>query len=677
MNPPIELQRREAIRQKLNQMPLMFMRAFDTSDLARGILCSVDSKHMKANFACDRAELLFYDLIGADTEQSDSRDKPMQVIRLNLRFLGADPSVRLELCEECEGKRNYLRGGTSEQWFTDLSLYRKLAYRNLWPGIDLIFHEGEHGLKYDVIIQPGGDMRQVQFEYEGAEGLFINDQGSLEIHTPLSVIRENIPLSYQWMNGEQHMVICRYRITDGSTKRFGYELVDGYDPNLALTIDPMLLYSRAIGSTNGTFNFVRSVAIDAQGYAYGSGFTSGSNFPVTPGAYQTTFGGVYDAFIFKMTPNGDAFVYATYLGGTRDDYNIGITIDQEGNAYVTGNTYSPDFPITPGAISIPSTGGARIYLSKLNASGSELIYSAVFGGSGSDGVSDIAVDSEGNTYLTGDTSSADFPTTIGALRTVINAVNSDVYVSKINASGSGFLYSTYLGGSSDNSAGGIAVNSLGDAYIGGTTASSDFPVTANAFSTTHSANNDGYIALLNPEGSALIYATYLGGSLSDTISDIAIDDLGNAYVTGSTTSTDFPITPLAFLTTSPAGTNSFVTKLNATGSELVYSTYLGGSLFDAGYGIAVDYTHAAYITGATSSTDFPTTPGAVQSKRVGTQNVFFTIVSLTGTNLLYSTYFGGSSSDSGDSISVNPLGQALIGGSGTSVNFPFNLTPSA
>ncbi|WP_281271998.1 SBBP repeat-containing protein [Paenibacillus cellulosilyticus] len=672
VNPPVEIQQREAMRQKLNGMPLVFMNAFDTADLARGIVYSADGKRMKANFASDRAELMFYGQPNTNRPTA-SNNKLMYQIRLNLRYVNANPAAKLELLEEADGSRNYLKGGTRDQWFSNLKPYYKLAYRGLWPGVDLIFYEGEHGFKYDVLLHPGADIQQVQFEYEGADGLFIDQQGGLEIHTSLQTIRESIPLSYQRVDGKQQEISCCYRIIDAAAKRFGYALMDSYNPSLPLTIDPMLLYSKVIGAMNGYFNYVRSVAIDSEGYAYGSGYTSGSDFPVTPGAYQTTFGGVYDAFVFKMTPKGDNLVYATYLGGTRDDYNSSIAIDQDGNAYVTGSTYSLDFPITPGAISNPSTGGVRIYLSKLNASGSELIYSAVFGGSGSNGVSDIAVDSEGNAYLTGDTSSADFPTTTGALRTVINAAGADSYVSKINASGSDFLYSTYLGGSSYNSANGIAVNSLGHAYVGGETASNNFPVTAGAFSTTYSGNYDGFIAQLNPEGSALLYATYLGGNQSDTISDIAIDDLGNAYVTGYTTSTNFPTTSSAFLTTSPASTNSFVTKLNKTGSELVYSTYLGGASFDAGYGIAVDKSHAAYITGATSSTDFPTTPGAVQSKRVGSQNVFFTIVSLTGTDLIYSTYYGGSSSDTGESISVNALGQALIGGYSSSTNFPSNL----
>ena len=316
-----------------------------------------------------------------------------------------------------------------------------------------------------------------------------------------------------------------------------------------------------------------------------------------------------DAFVTKLSAAGSTLVYSTYLGGSNIDQGFGITADGTGNAYVTGRTRSTNFP-TANALQPTFGGGAFPYdafVTKLNAAGSTLLYSTYLGGSGDDSGFGIAVDSAGNAYVTGDTSSTNFPTA-NALQPTLGGT-ADAFVTKLNAAGSTLLYSTYLGGSSGDQGLGIAVDSAGNAYVTGGTNSTNFP-TVNALQPTTGDTADAFVTKLNAAGSTLLYSTYLGGSSGDQGYDIAVDSAGNAYVTGFTSSTNFPIAN-ALQPTFGGGTiiyssDAFVTKLNAAGSTLLYSTYLGGRGDDWGRGIAADGTGNAYVTGDTYSTDFPT-----------------------------------------------------------------------
>jgi hypothetical protein len=307
-----------------------------------------------------------------------------------------------------------------------------------------------------------------------------------------------------------------------------------------------------------------------------------------------------------------SLAYSTYLGGSNSDDGIGIAMDQSGNAYVTGDTTSSDFPTTAGALQTTLRGLSDAFVTKLDSTGSALVYSTYLGGSSSDEQGDgIAVDASGNAYVTGFTLSSDFPTTPGALQTTLQGF-SDAFVTKLNSTGSALVYSTYLGGSDSDGGFGIAVDSLGNAYITGSTESFDFPTTAGALQTTFGGNGDAFVSKLNSVGS-LVYSSYLGGSNIDNGEGVAVDSFGNAYVTGETLSSDFPTTVGSLQTALRGGDDAFVTKLNSTGSALVYSTYLGGNSLDGGIGIAVDSPGNAYITGFTESIDFPTTPGALQT----------------------------------------------------------------
>jgi hypothetical protein len=335
---------------------------------------------------------------------------------------------------------------------------------------------------------------------------------------------------------------------------------------------------------------------------------------------QPTYGGdpYGDAFVTKISPEGSALVYSTYLGGSNWDQGYGIAVDSAGNAYVTGLTESNDFPTTPGAFQTTFGGYQDAFVAKLSPSGSALVYSTYLGGSSYDIGYGIAVDSAGNAYVTGLTQSTDFPT-MNPLQPTYGG-SDDVFVAKLNPTGSALAYSTYLGGSGGDIGYGIAVDGAGNAYVTGWT-SSNFPTTPGAFQTTCKSTycDNAFVSKITPEGSALAYSTYLGGRWTDYGLGIAVDGAGNAYVTGATFSTDFPTTPGAFQRVCNGGSycvhygDAFVSKINPSGSALVSSTYLGGSSYDQGASIAVDSAGNAYVTGSTGSSDFPVTPGAFQT----------------------------------------------------------------
>jgi len=378
-----------------------------------------------------------------------------------------------------------------------------------------------------------------------------------------------------------------------------------------------LLYSTYLGgSSSGSDSYGIGITVDRAGDAYVTGRTGSPNFPTTPGAFSTTCN-YYDAFVTKLNPSGSALLYSTFLGGSNNDSGRAIAVDGAGDAYVTGFTPSTNFPTTPGAFSTTYGGGTfDAFVTKLNPSGSALLYSTYLGGSSDDEGYGIAVDGTGDAYVAGLTASTNFPTTPGAFSTTYGGGAHDAFVTKLNPSGSALLYSTYLGGSSDDYGTGIAVDGAGDAYATGYTASTNFPTTPGAFSTTCGSYNDAYVTKLNPSGSALLYSTCLGGSNSNSDGyGIAVDGVGDAYVTGEVyASPNFPTTTGAVSTTFSGGyTDAFMATFNPSGSALLYSTYLGGSGNDGGYGIAVDGAGNAYVTGSTGSPNFPTTLGTVST----------------------------------------------------------------
>jgi hypothetical protein len=582
-----------------------------------------------------------------------------------MTLVGANREPRVEGTEELPGKANYFIGKDPTKWRTNVPAYKKVQYHNIYPGIDLVYYGNQRQLEYDFVVHPGADPNRILLSFQGVDKLEVDALGDLVVDTGTLTIRQRKPVIYQDVNGVRQEVAGGYVLK--GAQRVGFQAA-AYDQSLPLVIDPTLFYSTYLGGS-GDADVGLAIAVDTALNAYVAGFTASTDFPTTAGAFQTTRAGDRDVFVAKLNPTGSSLLYSTYLGGSgSDEINVsgpGIALDGTGGAYVTGFTSSRDFPTTLGAFQ-PAFGGGVFdaFVTKLNPTGSGLVYSTYLGGSDYDLGSGIAVGVLGNAYVTGSTNSADFPTTAGAFQATPGAG----FVTNIDPTGSTLVYSTYLVGAVGA---GIAVDGAGHAYVTGF-AGPNFLTTAGAFQPAFGGVGDAFVTKLDPTGSTLVYSTYLGGSGGDGSFGIAVDGTGNAYITGSTGSTDFPTTPGAFQPTLAGVDDAFVTKLDPTGSTLVYSTYLGGSGVDEGRGIAVDGTGNAYVAGRTDSEDFPTTTGTGPP---GNGDAFVTKLNPTGSGLVYSTYLGGNLGDAGVGIAVDVFEDAYVTGITGSTDFP--TTPGA
>jgi len=607
-------------------------------------------------------------------DQRKEREKVSGTV-LRMAFLGANPQPCVAGREELPSKVNYFIGNDRNRWQTNVSTYAKIQYQDVYHGIDLTYYGNQRQLEYDLVVRPGADPKRLVLGFKGIDKLEVDGQGDLVLHTAVGPIRQQRPFIYQQVDGVRRAIPGGYVLK--GKDRVGFQ-VAAYDASRPLVIDPTLFYSTYLGGASGD-NADGGVTVDSSGNAYMFGYTDSANFPTTSGAFQTSLRG-RDTFVTKLNPTGSSLVYSTYLGGSGGEDAGNIAIDSAGNAYVVGETTSSDFPITPGAFQPASASGDTGFVAKLNASGSALIYSTYLGGSGRDVPSGVAIDGSGNAYVAGVTFSTNFPTTSGAFQPTYPGGLADVFVSKLNATGSALVYSTYLGASNCCGVGtthGIAVDSAGFAYVTGSTTSTSFPTTLGAFQTVFAGGpSDGFVAKLNATGSALVYSTYVGGNGADGLTGIALDSAGNVYSSVGTTSTNFPVTPGAFQTTFGGYWDAGVIKLNPVGSALVYSTYLGGSGYDVGGGVAVDSLGSAYVTGVTSSSNFPTV-NAIQPTLGGGSDAFVTKVNPLGSGLVYSTYLGGSSNDGAIGIALDslPIPNAYVTGRTDSTNFP--TTPGA
>ncbi|MGI8810038.1 MAG: Calx-beta domain-containing protein [Acidimicrobiales bacterium] len=560
----------------------------------------------------------------------------------------------------------------------------ELRLDQAWPGIDVVWSGTGGHIEATYRLAPGTDPDQVRVAWQGAESVAVTGEGRLAVTTPARSFEEDAPKAYQDVDGHRIPVEVAYEL-DGAGA-YGFRL-GAYDPVLPLVIDPtVLVYAGFLGGSG--YDEGRGIAVDGAGNAYVTGITDSTSatFPETVGVFQAANGGLYDAFVAKVNPTGSALVYASFVGGTNTDVARAIAVDGAGNAYVTGWTNSTSFPLTSQVFQTGYGGGsADAFVAKVNPTGSALLYAGFLGGSGIEEGHGIAVDAAGNAYVSGTTTStaATFPETSGAFQPE-NAGNDDAFVAKVNPTGSALVYAGFLGGSNSDRANGIAVDGAGNAYVTGDTDStaSTFPETVGVFQPANAGSFDGFVAKVNPTGSALLYAGFLGGdgSNGDRGLAIAVDGAGNAYVTGETDSTaaTFPVTAGAFQAEANAVPyDAFVAKVNPTGSALVYASFLGGGGNDTGRGIALDGIGNAFVVGETTSTtrDFPATPGGFQPENAGSTDAFVAKVNASGSALVYAGFLGGSVTDIGFGIAVDGAGNAYVTGQADSSAATFPETP--
>jgi hypothetical protein len=546
--------------------------------------------------------------------------------------------------------------------------YGRIEYPDIYPGVSVLYHGRAGRLEYDLRLAPHAAARAIELRIVGAHR---NADGSLQAGAG---VRFGAPAAYQTIAGRRRAVAVRY-VRRGSG--FGFAL-GAYDASRPLTIDPILQFSTLLGGTG--FNQAQAVAVDASGDGFVAGYTLSTDFPtvnpIQANLATGSFGAANDAFVAEIKADGSGLVYSTYLGGTGDDRATGIAVDPTGAVYVCGFTSSTDFP-TASPLQASNAGQYNAFVAKLNPAGSALVYSTYLGGSQVDHANAIALDSSGDAFVTGTTSSSNFPVT--ATRPQAGFLGTDdAFAAEINAAGSALVWSTDIGGSSVTRGKGIAVDSTGNAYIVGSTTANDFPVTAGAYQTSLAGKENGFIVQIDRSGSRFDYASYLGGSKVDEAKAVAVDASGNAFITGDTNSINiFPSASSAFQQSFAGGSSdAFVAELNDSGTTLVYGSYLGGSGTDEGTGIAVDSTDEAYVTGFTSSSDFPITSNATQTTLGGDQDAFLAKFDSVGAKLLYSTYFGGQSNDTAYGIGYNPgaggsaSASLYIVGQTSSSNFP-------
>lgn len=640
----------------------------------------------------------------AEQTRTAATQAPDETSIIRMQLKGARPAP-ISGESMLPGVVNYIPGDDRVKWRTGLETYARVRYTGVYPGVDLIYYGNEGQLEYDFVVAPAVDTKQIRISFAGITGMHLDDQNNLIMSLPNRTIAFRKLFAYQEINGRRHPVKANFRIVENNT--IGFALGE-YDVSAPLVIDPVLAYSTYLGGS--FFDAPQALAVDQAGDAYVTGVADSCDFPTTSGSYDPVLPNCsYVAegtiFIAKFNPRGTALIYSTFVTGSGPppsaSFAHAIAVDAAGNAYVAGQS-GGGLPVTPGAYqpvnNAAANQGINGFILKLNATGTGLVYSTYLGGSyGADAVYAIAIDPAGDAYVAGTALSSDFPTTTGAFQT-IDATPGEPYsfVSKLNATGTALTYSTYLVGNGTVSqfgvpmgrANGIAVDSLGNAYVVGLTADQGFPVTPGAFQTNYSTNSSdlalfrytGYVTKLDPTGAHEVYSTYLGGDYLSQAQAVAVNSSGNAYVTGWTTGGNVT-TSGAFQTVAP-GLDAYVVKINPSGSALTYATYLGGSCQsgagqdagDAGFAIMIDAALDAYVAGQTCSMDFPVTTNAIQTTLAGgdtNYSAFLSELNPTGSELLFSTYIGGSyTGDWATGIGLDGQQNAYIAGLTHSFSFP-------
>jgi hypothetical protein len=655
------------VRQAYDSLPLLFVE--NRGQLDPRIRFYEQTRDHVALFA---AEGVWLSLLS----HTDSGRRTSQTVRISAVGGNATPEIVPEMLQEA--RVNSFHGDDPEQWRADLPTYAAVRYAEVFPGVDLRFYGRGRDLEYDVIVRAGADPSAVRLGLRGIAGLSLTDDGRLRMALPDGrELLQKAPYLYQEIDGRKVAVDGRFDIQGTSpggprdeTFVYGFEVGD-YDRRHDLVIDPTLYYSSYLGGAGNDSGL--SINVRPGGTLFVVGSTLSANFD-TKLPFDATANGSTDAFVskFNVRASGAAsLVWSTYLGGASPDRATGVEVNAAGEIVVTGTTESAAFPTTAGAYDTSYNGGpGDVFVTKLNAAGSALTYSSYVGGTGADDQRDMALDSAGRVYLTGRTTTAGGPG------------GGDAYAVKFNPAGGGaadLVWYFFLGGTGNDEGNGIEVTPGGIAYVTGMTDSTDFPITAGAFDNSNNggaANPDAFLTVMNAAGTAPTYSTFLGRNGSTIGRSVTIDQNGNAYIAGETSSNNFPATAGAFDTSQNGGLDAFVAKFNpaaAGAASLVYATLLGGAADDAALGIAYDGAGGACVTGYTVSANFPLV-NALQGTNGGGRDVFITHLNSTGTALRFSTYVGGTADDTANGVDmVSNL--CCITGVTASANYDVTGTP--
>jgi hypothetical protein len=602
------------------------------------------------------------------------------------RLVGAAANATASGEDPQPGRVNYFIGSDPNKWRTNLRTYRRIRYKNVYPGIDLVYYGNPRQLEYDFAVAPKADPGAIQFEIRGAQRVELSADGNLIVKMGDGELHFQSPTVYQTSNGARVPLRGKY-VMMGAT-RVGFR-VHGVDASKPLVIDPVLIYSTYLGGSGD--DLPTGIAVDGTGAVYISGYTDSLDFP------QATIGslppGTDHVFVTKFDATGTNLVYSDYIGGNSQDYGYALALNSANEVYVTGSTASSDFP-TVNAYQGTYPGSFNAFLTRISSDGSSLLYSTYLGGNGSDIPSKLAVDSLSQATIIGSTSSTNFPVA-NAYQSTASPNQGGLYgtygfITKFGTDGSSLAYSTYFAGSANvplqcgtstcwtspsTSLTGLALGSDGHAYVVGTTNTYDFPVTQGAYSTSNTTQNNssvGFVSNLDPTG-ALQYSTYFYESFGFTdLTGIAADSTGSAYVTGLAFSDGtFPITSTSICdpeVSQTACSYAFVAKFDPTVSTLTYSTFLGVNNYAAPVGIVLDQSNDAYVLATTSSDSFATVNG-LQSYAGGNDVLLVEIDPEAGSQL-FATYLGGSSDEIAAGMALDGNGNLYITGTTDSNDFP-------
>jgi hypothetical protein len=581
---------------------------------------------------------------------------------IRMRFGGGAPAADLGILP---GVSHYLFGNDPSLWRTGVPAWNGVAYRGVRPGVDLLFHGNPRDLEYNLRVAPGGDPRSLELVFEGAASAEVDGAGDLVLRTPDGDLRHRAPVAWQeGPDGSREPVAARWALAKEGHATFE---LGPWDRKRPLVVDPTVSYATYLGG--GDLETVWTMRVDPAGSPVMAGWSRSSNFP-TVGAYQgSSGGGLDDAFVSKLTPDGTALSYSTYIGGSGYDEVLGMDLVGDGSVVLGGITSSTNYP-TVSPLQASNAGGSHDgFVTRLAPGGASLTYSTYFGGSGFDDLDSIRLGPGGVYQFCGATSSTNFPLA-SPFQSTYGGGSYDGYVACIGAAGNSVVYSSYLGGTGRDAAIAIGVDGGGNAHLAGFTESTNFPV-INAFQGTYGGGTwDCFLCAVGPAGGTPLYSTYLGGSGFDYGLALVSDAAGTVTVAGYTSSTNFPVVNAVQAANAGGGDDAFLLRMNASGSAIVYSTYLGGSNYDQAYALAVDASGAAYVGGFTYSTDFPVKKSTQAAFGGGTDDAFVAKVAPGGSPLVFSTYIGGNGYDEIYALEADGLGGFIAGGVTSSADFP-------